>query len=225
MLKGTGRSVINSVVGQLREQILSGAFPSGARLTQRELAVSLGVSRLPVRDALRQLEGEGLVTLNGPGAVVSSMSIDDLQELYELRGALEPLASRLGVHRMGTAQVLVMQERLDRMHSTEEAASWYDAHREFHSTLYRQCQRARLIDLVEKFRQQTQRYLRLYMAEPSVPQHVDEEHRALLDAVLSNDPAQVEQIMTAHLHDAHRRIATLLLARQSHPEVPPEQSH
>src|SRR5574341_2129525 len=101
--------VTGGVVARLRERILSNELGPGTRLNQADLAVELGVSRIPVRDALHQLAAEGLVLLRGrAGATVGELSIADLQELYELREAVEPLASRLATVNIGRAHLLRM---------------------------------------------------------------------------------------------------------------------
>jgi DNA-binding GntR family transcriptional regulator len=98
------------VVEQLREQLLTGALPPGTRLAQGELAATFGVSRMPIRQALQTLASEGLVELvTGATAVVTPMSIPELQELYEIREALEPLATRLAVPNVGRAELLQMR--------------------------------------------------------------------------------------------------------------------
>jgi DNA-binding GntR family transcriptional regulator len=202
----------DAVVAQTRELILSGRLEAGARLTQRELAASLGVSRIPIRDALKRLEVEGLVTLSGSGAVVAPLSIADLEELFELRSVLEPMACRLAVPNIGTAEILLMQQNMDQMRVAEDSSAWHQAHGEFHSLLYRCCRRGRLVEMVDILRHQSLRYLQLHMAEPAAASEVDAEHERLLQAVRDRDGDEVERIVADHLADAHRRLVQKVLA-------------
>jgi DNA-binding GntR family transcriptional regulator len=213
-MAGMPEPTLEPVVDELREQILSGRLRSGTRLTQRALAEVLGVSRLPIRDALRRLEVEGLVSLEGQGAVVSPMSIDDLGELFELRGALEPLACRLAVHNIGTAQVLLFRQLLQRMRDVDDMLEWHVAHSEFHSALYRPCRRGRMIEILDILRQQSERYVRIHLAEPSMAEWVDEQHEALVQALADRDAQRVEELVASHLEATHQRVALVLLTQE-----------
>ena len=97
------RSVLDLVTSTLREQILDHTLKPNERLRQEELAARLGVSRMPVRDALKRLEAEGLVAITPRGAVVADMSPEVIREDYVIRAALEGTATRLGVERIDDA--------------------------------------------------------------------------------------------------------------------------
>lgn len=201
------------VLDTLRSQIVTGELPPGARLHQAQLAAALGVSRIPVRDALQALAGEGLVTVAGrAGATVTRISVVDLQELYELRGAIEPLASRLAASNLGRAHLL----RMDRFQSVMEGASdplvWLGANTAFHATLYERSNRPRMNRLVENLRRQTDRYLHLDL--PMVGEHADIEHRRILDAARRGDASAVEALTRAHLETAHELILRYLLEHE-----------
>ena len=203
------------VVARLRERILSGELAPGARLHQADLAERLGVSRIPVRDALHQLAAEGLVHLNGrAGATVTELSIADLQELYELREAIEPLASRLAAPNVGRLQVLRMGKWAEVMEAADSPQEWLAANRDFHAIVYEQSGRPRMIELIGYLRRHVDRFVRLHLILPANRERLNTEHRAILDAVAQRDPAAVEERTHAHLVSSHQAILAQLLDRQ-----------
>ncbi len=202
------------VLDVLRSRIISGQLGPGCRLNQAELAESLGVSRIPIRDALQALAGEGLVTLNPRGASVTEMSIADLQELYELRGAIEPVASRLATPNLGRAHLLRMEQLQAAMETTSDDLDWLEANTAFHATLYERSNRPRMIRLIENLRHQTDRYLHLHLRRVGHSEHIHAEHRRILDAARRGDAPAVEALTRAHLETAHEFILRQLLERE-----------
>lgn len=201
------------VLDALRSRIVTGELPPGTRLNQAQLAEFLGVSRIPVRDALQALAGEGLVTMAGrAGASVTRISIADLQELYELRGAIEPLASRLATSNLGRAHLLRMDRFQAIMEDARDPLAWLEANTAFHATLYERSNRPRMIQLVANLRRQTDRYLHLDL--PVVEEHAHTEHRRILGAARRGDAAAVEALTRAHLETAHELILRFLLEHE-----------
>ena len=204
-------NVADGVVTRIRSWILSAELAPGSRLNQSSLASRLGVSRIPVRDALRQLAAEGLVDMPAAGGPrVAALSIEDLQHLYELREAVEPVACRLAVPNVGRAQLLTMAEALATMDSPANTAEWLTEHVRFHVQLYGQSGRPRMIALVENLRQQAERYLRVHLATPA-SEHLRVEHQQLLRAAEDRDATQVEALTLAHLRTSHDALLTHLL--------------
>jgi DNA-binding GntR family transcriptional regulator len=207
--------VTGGVVARLRERILSNELAPGTRLNQATLADELGVSRIPVRDALHQLAAEGLVLLRGrAGATVVELSIADLEELYELREAVEPLASRLAAVNVGRAQLLRMAEWAQTMEHTSDPEVWARANHAFHALVYEQSGRPRMVALIANLRQQIDRYQRLHLAVPQRREQLVEEHRAIFQAASSRDPKAVEEATRAHLVTSHEIILAQLLDLQ-----------
>jgi DNA-binding GntR family transcriptional regulator len=173
----------------------------------------LGVSRIPVRDALRRLAAEGLVDLPATGSpTVAALSVEDLQELYELREAVEPLACRLAVPNIGRAQLLTMAESMAAMDDRQASDEWLEAHVRFHAQFYGQSGRPRMIALVENLRQQAERYLRLHLSSPA-SDHLRAEHHAMMLAAAEGDAAMVEKLTLEHLRTSHDSILSYLLDR------------
>jgi DNA-binding GntR family transcriptional regulator len=210
-----GDSLTARVVETLRARIISSDLEPGARLNQAALAAELGVSRIPVRDALRTLASEGLVELRGrSGAIVTQLSVHTLQELYELREAIEPLVSRLGVLRIGRAQIQRMRELLEVMLGGPATADWLRANAAFHAEVYRGSGRPLMIALVEQLRRQTDRYLRLHVEVIGQTEHLDAEHERILEAAARRDAEAVQQLTAAHLATSHEFILQYLLREE-----------
>lgn len=205
----------DEIVARLRERILSHELPAGTGLSQAELARQFGVSRIPVRDALRRLATEGLVDLTTRGsALVAPLSLSDLQELYELRGAVEPLACRLAVPHVGRGQRLVMARCLDQMQHVHDVGEWLSSHATFHAQVYTLSGRPRAIALVENLRRLTERYLRVHLSHVEATPHLHDEHRAIMAAVSDGDPTAVERLVHDHLATAHDFILGHLLEHE-----------
>jgi DNA-binding GntR family transcriptional regulator len=187
---------------ELRNRILSGSLAAGTKLHQEQLASSLGMSRIPIRDAIRTLVAEGLVLqLPRRTAVVAPISADDLTELYEIRIAIEPEASALAVPHVRPTDLMSMRSLLRVMDTRQEHAIWLDANDEFHGVLYRRSGRPRMVVLLDQARAQTRRYtaVRLDSGQPDL--HA--EHQLILAAVERRNPAAVRALVQAHLISAY----------------------
>ncbi|MFC5379275.1 GntR family transcriptional regulator [Aquipuribacter nitratireducens] len=207
------------VADALREVILDGQLAPGSPLSQVRLAEQYGVSRIPVRDALQVLSAEGLVDLvSGATAVVRGMSIDELQELYEMRVAIEPVATRLGVPNMGRAAHLRMRQQFDVMETATEARTWLQANAAFHACVYMQANRPRMVELVERLRKLVDRYLHLHLKVIGHTGHLQEEHARILEAVERGDAAEAEAVTRTHLETSHEFILRYLLENAVSPD-------
>ena len=200
------------VASALRAEILQGDISPGARLSQQHTAERFGVSRIPVRDALQILAGEGLVqpSVNAT-AVVAGMSVAELQELYELRQAVEPLATRLAVPNVGRAELLSMRKHLDIMNVEADARAWLTANADFHAAVYRQAKRPRMIELVEHLRRLTDRYMYVHLEKIGQTGHLKIEHAGILAAVEQGDAELAGELTRDHLATSHDFILTYLL--------------
>lgn len=193
---------------EIRARILSGALEPGATLNQNELAELLGMSRIPIRDALQALAAEGLVTLRAHStATVTPLSLDDLQELYDLRLAIEPALCRQALDDIRETDVAHMRELLE-MLSHADGSEWLTLNRRFHETLYRRARKPRSLEIVERIRQATDRYVRVHL---SLDLHkVHREHEMILEAVEARQGRRLEALVTAHLSDAYETMLQFL---------------
>lgn len=188
------------VVGRLRDAITSGRLRPGDRLMQDELARHLGVSRMPVREALRRLEAEGLVVLQPyRGALVAELSAQELREIYEIRIALETLALRVGVPMMGPDRLRTMEGVLRRLDDELDGGAWVALNAEFHSLLYEACERDLLLETIQNLRNKSDRYLRLFAARRDRTAQAQEEHWAIFDACRRGEAEEAESLLARHL--------------------------
>lgn len=209
------------IASALRSEIMHGDLAPGSKLAQVSLAERFGVSRIPVRDALQILAGEGLVEPSANATVVvTSMSVEELQELYDLRGAIEPMATQLAVPNVGRADVLYMRKQLERMAESGDARTWLAANTEFHAVVYRRANRPRTIELIEQLRRQTDRYIYLHLEAIGHTFHLDAEHEEILAAVEQRDGPLTARLTREHLAAAHDHILTYLLETPSATGVP-----
>jgi DNA-binding GntR family transcriptional regulator len=203
------------VADSLRERVSSGELSPGSALSQTGVAEEYGVSRIPVRDALQQLAGEGLVELRGSTAVVTRLSIDDLQELYEMREAMEPVATRLAVPRIGRASIARMSKLLGVMDDpTIGPGTWLETNAAFHAEVYTLAGRPRMIALVEQLRRLADRYIYFHLDVIGKAGHLQEEHRRIHDAVKAQDARAAAELTRAHLASTHAVVLDYLLAQE-----------
>src|SRR5919206_3238580 len=160
------------VLSSMREAILTAALPPGTRLRQEKLARMFGTSRIPVREALRALEYEGLVTsLPYRGFTVTELDADDIEEVYDLRILLESDAVRLAVPLMTDEDLQILEGLYSDMTQAEAGDSQLAARERFYIRLYSMTGRPRLVNLISRLRQEVARSLRW----PTL-QHAPEHH-------------------------------------------------
>jgi DNA-binding GntR family transcriptional regulator len=198
----------------LQGRILSGSLRPGERIDQDAEAQRLNASRMPVREALRRLEAEGLVEIfRHRGAVVRPLSVEDLEDLYVLRLALEGVAGRLGVDHLSEDDLQFMRDLLPAMEAIVEKGdppAWIDLDWTFHETLYRAANRPRLLRTIHSLREEARRYRRVGLALPDVLAVSLDEHRAMVDACVRRDGEEVEFLIRNALERTRRELRQLL---------------
>jgi DNA-binding GntR family transcriptional regulator len=199
------------VLDQLRAEVLSGRRPAGSPLRQDEIARQFGISHIPVREALRRLEAEGLAVIRPRrGAAVAELSAGEIEELNDMRIALEPLALRLAIPHM-TKDVLKRAARvLDRI--DHEPGRWGALNTEFHSILYEPAQRPRLLATIRSLHQNVERYLHQELSVTDNLEESQREHRELLDLVSRGDIETACALICRHVAEPGRELAAHLEA-------------
>lgn len=193
----------------LRDKILAGDLHPGTKLSQHHLAAELGMSRIPVRDALRSLASEGLVDVRAHStAVVSRLSALDLQELYELRIAIEPPLGRVAVPGLTPRHLTEMAALLVEMETTIETTDWLILNNRFHETMYAAAARRRSLDMVRTIRRQTDRYTAVYV-ELNHPV-ADTEHRMIYEAARLGQGVRLEALLKAHISGSYEQMLRYL---------------
>jgi DNA-binding GntR family transcriptional regulator len=191
-----------TVYSSLRESILNGALPPGESLSQVQLANQLGVSRGPLREAVRMLQREGLVEaeVNRRGRV-SSFSIDDLEQLYAMRIVHESLAIRINVPRFTKRDIDALRGCLRRMEALagHDVRQWQGVDREFHFTLLAHAG-DRLLRTIRELYDHADRYRWLYIkGVPRALSIAADEHKAIFEASANGDAALAATHLARHL--------------------------
>lgn len=213
------QTVAGLALDRLREKILRGAYPEGSPLRQDSLAAELGVSRIPVREALRQLETEGLVTFNPhAGAVVSSLSLSEIKELFELRALIESDQLRRAIPALTNEELEVAEDVLDAYDAAfreRDVAAWGELNWKFHSTLLQPADRPLTMNLLHNLHNQSDRYTRLQLSLTHGETRADEEHRAILQAVRDGDVDRACDALRSHIIGAGRSLVDFLRDHRS----------
>ncbi len=190
------------VLTSMREGILTAALPPGTRLRQERLAEMFGTSRIPVREALRALEYEGLVSsLPYRGFTVTELDADDIEEVYDLRILLENHAVRLAVPLMTDEDLEILEALYTEMTAAERGEAQLAARERFYTRLYSITGRHRLVTLISRLRQEVARSLRW----PTL-QHAPEHHAQFFEAIRAGDADRAASQLASH----YRRVAILI---------------
>jgi DNA-binding GntR family transcriptional regulator len=196
----------------LRAAVLDGTLAGGARLVQSELAERLGVSTTPVREALRDLATERLVVFDPHrGALVRTLDIGEVRELYELRMTLEPLMVRRVIAAITPDQLARAEDLQRRMEKPCEIATWVELNRDFHAVFSEIDDSSRLATILAGLRDSAAVYVALSLG--SRPQQVEEanaEHAALLDLYRKGSVEKAVALTVTHLQ------ATLAAIEEAH---------
>jgi DNA-binding GntR family transcriptional regulator len=206
----------------VRRAILDGAFESGTQLRQDELADRYGTSRIPVREALRQLEAEGLVTIHpNRGAVVSTLSLDDVLEMLEIRIALECRALRLAIPNMVDVDLDTAAAILESYDSEPRPQKWGEMNWQFHRALYAPCNRPKLIAMIEANYGHVGRFIRVQVSLATGKEKPQREHHAMLDACRRGDVDGAARMLEEHIIHTQK---SLLAAARHRPQRAPQNS-
>lgn len=181
------------------------------RVPAETVAEALGVSRMPVRDALRRLEGDGAVMIfTNRGASVAQFSRDEVIQLIEMRAALEGLAARLALPNISKNEIDELGQLKLRMEkSSGDLVRWMFYHDDFHNYLTALSRRQLLMQQTERMRVMLRPYYRQYYARTHELEIVGLEHRKIIDAVRKADPDNVESIVRAHALKNVKKVADL----------------
>ena len=196
------RTVAEQVANVLREAIANGTMKAGTPLRQDELAEQFGFSRMPIRDALRQLEAEGIVSIHPTkGAHVARMDSAEISEIYALRELLESEALRLSVPSLAGAKLDEAEQVLDQIDAERNVGRWGALNRAFHLALYDACGNQRLLGLIEAHHNAADRYVRILLSNLDYRNRSQAEHRDLLAACRRRDGDKAVSILMQHLRE------------------------
>jgi DNA-binding GntR family transcriptional regulator len=192
---------------ELRRRIIEGRYAAGEQLRQDALAAEFGISRIPIREALVQLEAEGLVKIHPHrGAVVTDLSSTDIAELFELRHLLEPHLLRLSVPHLTEADFTALDAILASYAAelaADQVATWGTRNTAFHAGLYSRAGRPRIEAQVQQLLQSSDRYARLQLRLTDGRARADREHRQILELCRARDADRACALLADHI--AHAR--------------------
>jgi DNA-binding GntR family transcriptional regulator len=203
-----------AVLAELRRAVAGGELRPGEQILQDALAEKFGVSRVPLREALKILEGEGQIVYRPHrGYFVAELDVDDLREVYRIRDLLESEAVRTAVPRLTAKDLEVIERASD---AVDEAASGGDlvamaaANRRFHFALIEACGLPRLVRLVRILWDATDAYRSMYYLDTAHRTAVRDEHRAVIDALHRGDAETAVRVLREHRERAVDAVARAL---------------
>jgi DNA-binding GntR family transcriptional regulator len=213
------RTMALAAADELRRRILDGAFPGGYQLRQDALSAEFGISRIPIREALVQLESEGLVRiLPHRGAVVSELSVDEIEELFQLRALLEPRLLRRSAPRLTAEDYQALDAILEEYESAmkaDKAGRWGELNTALHMRLYRHAEQPRTAAIVAMLLQNTDRYTRMQLTFTDGRARAQEEHVRLVALCRSGDIKGACSLLTTHIRDAGEALEAFIRARKT----------
>uniref|UniRef100_UPI0040481EB6 GntR family transcriptional regulator n=1 Tax=Rheinheimera sp. TaxID=1869214 RepID=UPI0040481EB6 len=203
------------VVEAIREKILTGAIKAGEPLRQAALADELKVSRIPVREALLQLEAEGLVEFEAhKGATATRLSAEQVTELFELRALLECELLRLAIPKLTEAELAQSEQLLQQMasafHDVGTKSSWSELNTRFHLSLYKAADRQLTFEIVQNLIINSDRYIRVHLLLAGGINKADPEHSALLNFCRKKQVKEACQLLHNHITGAAKEIVNIL---------------
>jgi DNA-binding GntR family transcriptional regulator len=223
MAVNLGRSLeprSEGLVDALREAILTGRYAPGTRLVQDDLAEAFGMSRIPLREALRRLEGEGLVVISpNRGAIVRPLAPKDVVDLYELRLALESLALRRASERYADlrASTKARHAQARQAIAVRNLTALFRLDRDFHADIAAASDNPHLVAALGAQWSQIMRVMHAYFQAGDYPVDTWDDHEAIADAVAHGDAELAVQRMSAHLTGSRDRILASLRAHGDRP--------
>jgi DNA-binding GntR family transcriptional regulator len=212
------RTISASVAEELRRRIVDGEFQAGFQLRQEALAVEFGVSRIPVREALMQLEAEGLVKIHPHrGAIVSALSPEEVEELFELRALLEPRLLKASAPHLAEADYRRLREILKEYSSELHAmqvSRWGELNREFHMVLYQHAGQPRSLAIVANLLQECDRHTRLQLALTDGRARAEAEHDDLVRLCLEGQIDAACRLLKTHIEGAGKSLLKYIREHQ-----------
>ncbi|MCA0317800.1 MAG: GntR family transcriptional regulator [Proteobacteria bacterium] len=197
------RTLSAAIVDRLRQSILDGTHAAGAQLRQDALADTYGVSRIPVREALFQLEAEGLVRIAPhKGAIVSELSLDEINDVFDLRCLLEPRMLAQSAPRFTPedfARLDDIQSKFEAAIARRDVGQWGVLNAEFHMALYERASQPRTRAIVAALLQTSDRYTRVQLSGTSAMGIAEQEHAELIRLCRAGDIDQACRFLARHI--------------------------
>ncbi len=193
----------DAIFDTMRQAIIMGELKPGERLMEIQLSDKMGVSRTPVREAIRKLELEGLVVmLPRKGAHVAELSLKDIMDVLEIRGSLDSLATRLATHRMNKTDLKELNSILlqfEQYMEKDNMEGLITKDVEFHELIYKIAKNDKLVQIASNLKDQIHRFRVVYLKDFSSPKELVKEHRDIFNALKNGDESKAGQIAALHI--------------------------
>lgn len=198
------------IAERIAQAIREKLFAPGTPLVQEDLARRFNVSRSPIREALRILSTNGLVTMESGGrATVRTLGLADLQELYDLRIILEPLIAEPVIELSAARDIRRLEQLAKHMESTESTHEWMRSNFDFHSMMYELAGRPHTQDILQGLLASVQPYSEENIDRLGGRIQADDEHRGMITAIQNGDEAELSSLFRQHLISARSRLVTV----------------
>lgn len=218
MKKIQKKSLTETICKEVERMILSGDMPPGERINETKIASVLGVSRAPVREALRQLESNGLLQIQtNKGMYVRDIKINEVNDLYDIRAALDGLAGEKAAERIQEKDFEILESLIDEMAkcmSERDTEAYYRTNLEFHMAIVRLSQNQSLASIYESVCKQTSLFRMIALSLPGRLSISLEKHRKVIDALRRRDGSECARLMTKHNFEA-KEVLTLAMKKKS----------
>jgi len=212
------------VAERLRDQIIRGEIAEGAQLRQDVIAGQYHVSRIPVREALRQLHAEGLITIvPNRGAVVPALSPDDIEELFSIRALLEPEVLGVSIPRLTEQDFSEAEEVLGRyvseLRQEDHVSAWGRLNWQFHSVLYSRADQPRFMAIIRNVNNSGERYTRLQLYLTHGMKRANEEHHQILELSRKRDVDAACKLLRQHIRHAGESLKRALEQKRTAAQI------
>jgi len=213
------QSLPSAVADKLRDRIIRGEIAEGTQLRQDAIATQYQVSRVPVREALRQLDAEGLINIvPNRGAVVPALSPDDIEELFSIRSLLEPEVLKRSIPHLTEEDFsqaeAILKTFVNELRRDDHVSSWGRLNWQFHSTLYSKANQPRFMVTIRNINNSGERYTRLQLYLTHGIKRANEEHRRLLELCRERDVASACKLLREHIEYARQSLKQVLHERR-----------
>jgi len=190
------------IVDFIKDAIISGTLKPGERVPEQEIAENFGISRTPIREAFRQLESEGFITVTPrKGAVVSPITDRDVSEFYDIKSLLEGYAARTACSKLTSKEIKrleTLNAQMERCAEKNDVKGFFKLDHQFHDTFLKACGNDKLCALIHHLVQQFERFRITAMALPGRMNDSVKQHNEIIEAFKANDTARVEALVKAN---------------------------
>lgn len=213
------QSLTSAVADKLREQIIRGEIAEGTQLRQDAIATQYQVSRIPVREALRQLDAEGLIAIvPNRGAVVPALSPGDIEELFAIRSLLEPEVLKLSIPHLTRSDFdqaeAILKKYVNELNREDHVSGWGRLNWQFHETLYSRANQPRFMAIIRNVNNSGERYTRLQLYLTHGIQRANQEHHQILELCRQRDVPGACKLLREHIEYAGQSLKQVVRERR-----------